>query len=82
MIGLYVDDALLFGKTQLCAKIVTKLQKEFELKDIGILRLGVPARFLGMELVRRLSEDGKPEIVMKQGRYATDLVRRFIPPVG
>jgi hypothetical protein len=32
------------------------LQKEFEIKDIGPLKMGVPSKFLGMEL-QRMSGD-------------------------
>ena len=48
LIVLYVDDALLFGKTDECAKIGKSIAAEFEIKDLGILKPLVPAKFLGM----------------------------------
>jgi hypothetical protein len=37
LVGLYVDDALVFGTPDLCKEFVVKLQKEFEIQNIGPL---------------------------------------------
>jgi hypothetical protein len=77
MVGLYVDDALVFGTTIRCAELVAKIQTEFEIKDIGPLQPGVPSKFLGMELERRGGD--VLGIVMKQEVYAKSIVQKFMP---
>jgi hypothetical protein len=77
LVGLYVDDTLVFGRTDLCKEFVVKLQKEFEIKDTGPLKPGVPSKFLRMEL-QRMSGD-LLGIVMKQEVYAKNRILRFMP---
>jgi hypothetical protein len=72
MVGLYVDDMLVFGTKVRCAEFVAKLQIEFEIRDIGPLQMGVPTKFLGMELERKEGE--MLGIVMKQEVYAKSIV--------
>jgi hypothetical protein len=76
-VGLYVDDALVFGTMERCAEFVAKIQKEFEIKDLGPLKPGVPRKFLGMELERKGGD--LLGIVMKQEVYAKSIVQKFMP---
>lgn len=76
MIGLYVDDALLMGTTDQCAQIVKSIAAEFEIKDLGMLKPYVPAKFLGMEIIRTSNPLG---IVLKQEVYANKLIAKFLP---
>jgi Reverse transcriptase (RNA-dependent DNA polymerase) len=77
VVGLYVDDALVVGTQQHGKLIFTQLSKEFEVKDMGFMKPGVPAKFLGMELEMMPEEDGAVGIVVKQERYANELVGKF-----
>jgi hypothetical protein len=77
LVGLYVDDALVFGTPDLCKEFVVKLQKELDIKNIGPLKMGVPSKFLEMEL-QRMSAD-LLGIIMKQEVYAKNLTQKFMP---
>jgi Reverse transcriptase (RNA-dependent DNA polymerase) len=75
LIGLYVDDALLFGGTSDLQRIVALVQAEFEIKDLGQLKPGETHKFLGIEIERRGGD--QLCIVMKQEAYAQSVLRRF-----
>jgi hypothetical protein len=75
LVGLYVDDALLFGNSSRLEKVVAKIKEQFEIKDMGLITPQAPAKFLGMEISRAL----KPElgIFLSQRRYAEIVLERF-----
>jgi hypothetical protein len=77
MVGLYVDDALVFGTKDKCAEFVARVKAEFEIKDIGPIQSNAPSKFLGMELERKGGD--MLGIVMKQEVYAKKIVQRFMP---
>jgi hypothetical protein len=52
-VGLYVDDALLFGSSFALRKLVDSIAKELEIKDLGLLESNDTFKFLGMELRRK-----------------------------
>jgi hypothetical protein len=75
MIGLYVDDALLFGNSSAVSKLVASIAKEFEIKDMGFLGVDAPFKFLRMELRRRVTS--KLGLFLSQQRYAEVVLERF-----
>ena len=74
-VGLYVDDALIFGNTEKVERLIQQIKSKFEIKHMGDLSTGNSFKFLGMELER--STTPKIGIVMKQERYARLLLERF-----
>jgi hypothetical protein len=73
LIGLYVDDALLVGMTTDLERILTRIKAEIDINYMGMLNPGVPARFLGIEIDRRGSDE--LETVMRQENYARSVLR-------
>jgi hypothetical protein len=73
LIGLYVDDTLLVGMTSDLERILTRITAEIDIKDMGRLKPGVPATFLGIEIDRR----GGDELgtAMRQENYARRVLR-------
>jgi hypothetical protein len=74
-VGLYVDDALLFGSSSAVEAMVKALAKEFEIKDLGLLNSTEPFKFLGMELRRQV----QPQLglFLSQQRYAEVVLEKF-----
>ena len=65
MLVVYVDDMIVTGDDdEEIAKLKVRLGKEFEVKDLGILRY-----FLGIEVARRAEG-----IVLSQRKYVLDLL--------
>ena len=64
VIVLYVDDLILTGDDQLIHSCKADLAKEFEMKDLGLLRC-----FLGLEIWQRDSE-----LFVSQGKYAREIL--------
>jgi hypothetical protein len=75
-IGVYVDDALLFGNGDRVRELVASIAESFEIRDVGILSANMQCKFLGMELMRVRTES-QVGIVLKQERYALQLLERF-----
>jgi hypothetical protein len=75
LIGLYVDDALIIGSSSSVSKVVTLIQKEFEIKNIGLLKEGETFKFLGMEL--KLYDRPRLGISLTQKRYAVSVLEKF-----
>jgi hypothetical protein len=67
IIVLYVDDLILTGDEKLIHSCKDDLAKEFEMKDLGLLRY-----FLGLEIWQR---DG--ELFVSQGKYAREILGKF-----
>ena len=67
IIVLYVDDLILMGDEQLIHSCKADLEKEFEMKDLGLLHY-----FLGLEIWQW---DG--EIFVSQGKYAKEILINF-----
>lgn len=74
-VGLYVDDALLFGNSSQVQKLVGEIETSFEIKDMGLLTPGKAAKFLGMEVLRCVQPD--LGIFLSQRRYAEQVLERF-----
>jgi hypothetical protein len=74
-VGLYVDDALLFGTESAVREMVAAIAKEFEIKDLGILHSKNTFKFLGMELRRQI----QPQLglFLSQKRYAEVVLEKF-----
>lgn len=64
---LYVDDLFLTGSSGLIEDYKKNLAAEFDMKDLGLMHY-----FLGLEVWQK---DG--EIFLGQGRYATNILKRF-----
>ena len=64
---LYVDDLFLTGSSRLIGDCKKKLATEFDMKDLGRMHY-----FLGLEVWQQ-----KGEIFLGQGRYATEILKRF-----
>jgi hypothetical protein len=75
-IGLYVDDALMFGNCEPGRKWVASIAEKFEIKNVGILTPDTQFKFLGMELTRSVTES-QIGIVLKQERFAFHILERF-----
>jgi hypothetical protein len=75
LVGLYVDDALMFGNSHRLRKLVEEIQKRFEIKDMGFLTPEKAAKFLGIELRRVVTPDAG--IFLSQRRYAELVLERF-----
>jgi hypothetical protein len=67
IIFLYVDDLILTGDEQLIHSCKEDLEKEFEMKDMGLLHY-----FLRLEIWQR---DG--ELFVSQGKYAMEILGKF-----
>jgi hypothetical protein len=67
IIVLYVDDLILTGDEQLIHSCKDNLEKEFEMKDLGLFHY-----FLGLEIWQR---DG--ELFVSQGKYAREILGKF-----
>ena len=67
MLVLYVDDLFLTGSSRLIGDCKKNLVVEFDLKDLGQMHY-----FLGLEVWQQ-----KGEIFLGQGRYATEILKRF-----
>ena len=67
IIVLYVDDLILTGDEQLILSCKADLEKEFEMKDLGLLHY-----FLGLEIWQR--SDG---LFVSQGKYAREILEKF-----
>ena len=74
-VGLYVDDALLFGTGSQVQKLVGEIESTFEIKDMGLLTPGKAAKFLGMQVLRYT----QPErgIFLSQRCYAEEMLALF-----
>jgi hypothetical protein len=74
-VGLYLDDALLFGSSSAVRKLVAANAKEFEIKDLGLSKPNDTFKFLGMELRRKVY----PELglFLSQQRYAEVVLEKF-----
>eukprot|EP00253_Pinus_taeda_P017848 PITA_17848 len=64
---LYVDDLFLTGSSRLIGDCKKNLAMEFDMKDLGRMHY-----FLGLEVWQQ-----KGEIFLGQGRYATEILKRF-----
>eukprot|EP00253_Pinus_taeda_P031781 PITA_31781 len=64
---LYVDDLSLTGSSRLIGDCKKNLATEFNMKDLGQMHY-----FLGLEVWQQ-----KGEIFLGQGRYATEILKRF-----
>ena len=64
---LYVDDLFLTGSSRLIKDCKENLATEFDMKDLGQMHY-----FLGLEVWQQ-----KGEIFLGQGRYATEILKRF-----
>ena len=64
---LYVDDPFLTGSSKLIKDRKENLATEFDMKDLGQMHY-----FLGLEVWQQ-----KGEIFLGQGRYTTEILRRF-----
>ena len=64
---LYVDDLFLTGSSKLIKDCKENLTSEFNMKDLGQMHY-----FLGLEVWQR-----KGEIFLGQGRYTTEILKRF-----
>eukprot|EP00253_Pinus_taeda_P036617 PITA_36617 len=64
---LYVDDLFLAGSSRLIKDCKENLATEFDMKDLGQMHY-----FLGLEVWQQ-----KGGIFLGQGRYATDILKRF-----
>ena len=64
---LYVDDLFLTGSSRLIKDCKKSLAIEFNMKDMGHMHY-----FLGLEVWQK-----KGEIFLGQGRYATEILKRF-----
>eukprot|EP00253_Pinus_taeda_P033305 PITA_33305 len=64
---LYVDDLFLTGSSRLIGDCKKNLATEFDMKDLGRMHY-----FLGLEVWQQ-----KGEIFLGQGRYATEILKRF-----
>lgn len=64
---LYMDDMFLTGKEKLILDSKRKLDAEFEMKDLGMMHY-----FLGLEVWQKSGE-----IVLSQGKYVVDILKRF-----
>eukprot|EP00253_Pinus_taeda_P020361 PITA_20361 len=64
---LYVDDLFLIGSSRLIKDYKKNLAIEFDMKDLGQWHY-----FLGLEVWQQ-----KDEIFLGQGRYATEILKRF-----
>jgi hypothetical protein len=67
IIIIYVDDLILTGDENLIHSCKEDLEKEFEMKDLGLLHY-----FLGLEIWQR---DG--ELFVSQGKYAREILGKF-----
>eukprot|EP00253_Pinus_taeda_P005944 PITA_05944 len=67
IIVLYVDDIILIGDDQLIMSSKEDLEREFEMKDMGLMHY-----FLSKEVWQK---DG--ELFVSQGKYANEILRRF-----
>jgi hypothetical protein len=67
IIVLYVDDLILAGDDQLIHSCKEDLEKEFEMKDLGLLHY-----FLGLEIWQR-----DCELFLSQGKYAREIPGKF-----
>eukprot|EP00253_Pinus_taeda_P023023 PITA_23023 len=67
IIVLYVDDLILTSDDQLIMSCKEDLEREFEMKDMGLMHY-----FLGMEVWQK---DG--ELLVSQGNYAIEILSRF-----
>ena len=67
IIVLYVDDLILTDDEQLITSCKEDLEREFEIKDMGLLQY-----FLGLEIWKR---DG--ELFVSQEKYDKDILRKF-----
>src|ERR1700733_4085980 len=64
---LYVDDLFLIGSSKFIGDCNKNLATEFDMKDLGQMHY-----FLGLEVWQQ-----KGEIFLGQGRYATEMLKRF-----
>eukprot|EP00253_Pinus_taeda_P001841 PITA_01841 len=64
---LYVDDLFLTGSSRLIEDYKKNLATEFDMKDLGLMHY-----LLGLEVWQQ-----KGEIFLGQGRYATEILKRF-----
>eukprot|EP00253_Pinus_taeda_P029376 PITA_29376 len=64
---LYVDDLFLTGSSKLIEDCKKNLATEFDMKDLGQMHY-----FQGLEVWQQ-----KGEIFLGQGRYATEILKRF-----
>jgi hypothetical protein len=67
IIVLYVDDLILIGDEKMIHSCKDDLAKEFEMKDLGLLRY-----FLGLEIWQ-----GDGELFVSQGKYAREILGKF-----
>ena len=64
---MYVDDLFSTGSSGLIKDSKRNLEAEFDMKDMGLMHY-----FLGLQIWQK-----NGEIFLGQGRYATDIVKRF-----
>ena len=67
IIVLYVDDLILTSDEQLIHSCKEDLEKEFEMKDMGLLHY-----FLGLEIWQQ-----EGELFVSQGKYAQEILEKF-----
>ena len=66
-IFIYVDNLILIGDDHLIISCKEDLEREFEMKDMGLMHY-----FIGMEVWQK---DG--EVFVSQGKYSSEIIRRF-----
>ena len=67
IIFLYVDDFILNGDEKLNRSYKEDLAREFKMRDMGLMQ-----HFLILEV-----QQGDGEMLISQGRYASDILQRF-----
>jgi hypothetical protein len=69
----YVDDLIIAGKHESdINKLFNELAKNFPVKDLGF-----PEKILGIEVVKKVKDDGKFELFIHQKAYAESLIEKF-----
>ena len=67
IIVLYVDDLILIGDELLIHSFKANIEKEFEMKDLGLLHY-----FLGLEIWQRSGG-----LFVSQGKYSREILEKF-----